>query len=234
MKSVPEGALAEIRREIIDMSLSVGALAVSVETPFLWASGYRMPVYNDNRRLLSFPAARQLVRDGFLELIASGALAWDGIAGTASAGIAPATTLADALAAPLYYVRSGAKDHGMGRVVEGAPPEGLAGHRIVLVEDLVSAGGSSAHAAEALATAGATVTACLALFSYGFAAAGERFAALPGAPPLVPLCTMSDLIARGTTSGAIPERDARALEEWIADPFGWGAHRGWPRELKEE
>jgi orotate phosphoribosyltransferase len=161
-------------------------------------------------------------------------VAYDGIAGTASAGIAPATTLADALSAPLYYVRSEAKDHGMGRVVEGAPHDGLGGHRIVLVEDLVSTGGSSARAAEALAGAGATVTACLALFSYGFAAATERFAALPGTPPLVPLCTMGDLISRGRENGTIPAADAGALEEWTEDPFGWGAHRGWPRELEEE
>jgi orotate phosphoribosyltransferase len=151
-----------------------------------------MPVYNDNRRLMADPAGRTAVRRGLAHLVSRNGLTADAIAGTASAGIAPATLLAEELALPLYYVRSSSKEHGRQRLIEGAPDR-ISGQRIILVEDLISTGGSSAAAAEALIEAGAEVVACLAIFSYGFAAAEERFGNLPGSPPVYPLATVTQL-----------------------------------------
>lgn len=218
-----------LQRQIIDASLELGALTISVAEPFTWASGYRMPVYNDNRRLLSSPRARSLVRDGFIAMIESMNLTFDAIAGTASAGIAPATTLADSLAKPLYYVRGNAKGHGMGRQIEGAPETGINEQSILLIEDLVSTGGSSADAAEALIAGGATVPACLAIFTYGFDAATERFARISGSPRLAAICTMHDLIVRAQETGRISHDEERSLRQWITDPFRWGERNGFSR-----
>jgi len=147
---------------IIAAAREVGALEVRIDPPFRWASGAMMPVYNDNRRLMANPSGRAAVRSGLAGLVARYGLTADAVAGTASAGIAPATLLAEELQLPLYYVRGSTKEHGRQRLIEGAP-ERIDGQRILLVEDLISTGGSSAAAAEALIAAGAEVTACLAM-----------------------------------------------------------------------
>jgi len=221
-------SLKEIRTRLIELSLDLGALAINIDEPFRWVSGYRMPVYNDNRRLYSHPEARELIRDGFLALIEEHRIVWNGIAGTASAGIAPATTLADTLGAPLYYVRGEQKGHGMGRRIEGVPREGLTGQKILLVEDLLSTGGSSASAAQALIDAGAAVTGCIAIFSYRFPGVDERFGALPGRPGANALVTIADLIDHALRRGAISEDETALLEAWRKSPFDWGAKRGFP------
>jgi orotate phosphoribosyltransferase len=213
--------MEELRREIIELSLSSGAVVLSPDRPFRWASGYLMPVYNDNRILLSFPRGRELVMEGFLHTMERRDIRYDGIAGTASAGIAPATLLADRLKTRFYYVRPRPKDHGSEKVVEGSNRASLQGHRLVLVEDLISTGGSSAAAAAELIRIGATVTACLAVFSYGFSAAGERFAALPSPPPVYPLVTIGDLVHHAGEEGLLPPRDVAALRSWMIDPFSW-------------
>jgi orotidine-5'-phosphate decarboxylase len=227
---------------IIAAAREVGALQVRIDPPFRWASGAMMPVYNDNRRLMADPAGRTAVRRGLAHLVSRNGLTADAIAGTASAGIAPATLLAEELALPLYYVRSSSKEHGRQRLIEGAPDR-ISGQRIILVEDLISTGGSSAAAAEALIEAGAEVVACLAIFSYGFAAAEERFGNLPGSPPVYPLATVTQLTdvltrgqdgadasARGDTDGGrgsggdrrrLTAEEATLLRNWMEDPFGW-------------
>ncbi len=210
-----------IAEELIAMSLEIGALALSPSAPFLWASGHYMPVYNDNRRLLSHWKARRLVTEGFRRILDREGLRYDGIAGTASAGIAPATALADALETRLYYVRTAPKDHGMKLGVEGAGEGELDGRNVILVEDLVSTGGSSARAGEALSAAGARVIACVAVFSYGFSRGAERLARLPGSPPLFPLVTMDGLIEHAAETGVLPPSEIARLREWMADPFGW-------------
>lgn len=221
-------SLEEIRTRLIELSLDLGALAINIDKPFRWVSGYRMPVYNDNRRLYSHPEARNLIREGFLALIEGNRITWNGIAGTASAGIAPATTLADTLGAPLYYVRGEQKGHGMGRRIEGMPRDGLTGQEILLIEDLLSTGGSSVSAAQALIEAGATVTGCVAIFSYQFPGVDERFSALPGRPAARALVTITDLIDHALRRGAISEDEMALLGEWRKAPFAWGEKRGFP------
>lgn len=207
--------------ELIAAGRAAGSLTVRTDPPFRWASGARMPVYNDNRRLMATPRGRAAVSAALSAVISDRKLPFDGFAGTASAGIAPATLLAEAFNAPLYYVRSAAKEHGRGRRIEGMPDEGLSGARLILVEDLVSTGGSSAAAAEALLQAGATVVACVAIFSYGFPAAQDRFRSLPGAPPVYAAATVTDLIADGVDGGRLSEADTVLLRDWQRDPFGW-------------
>jgi orotidine-5'-phosphate decarboxylase len=238
---------------IIAAAREVGALQVRIDPPFRWASGAMMPVYNDNRRLMADPGGRTAVRRGLANLVARHGVVADAVAGTASAGIAPATLLAEELELPLYYVRSSTKEHGRRRLIEGAP-EDLAGQRIILVEDLISTGGSSVAAAEALIAAGAEVVACLAIFSYGFAAAEERFGNLPGSPPVYPLATVSQLIdvltrggdetgvsgggsgvsadadagcgAGSSGGGRLTAEEAALLRDWMEDPFGWYERSG--------
>lgn len=209
------------RSELIAAGRAAGALSVRIDPPYRWASGAMMPIYNDNRRLLATPKGRSVVRRGLAQLVSKHNIACDAVAGTASAGIAPATLLAEELQLPLYYVRSETKDHGRRRRVEGAPEEGIRGSRVLLVEDLVSTGGSSAEAAEALIDAGAAVVACVAIFSYGFSCAFDRFTALPGAPPIYTLATVDDLIADAEGDDWLTASDLRLLREWRNDPFHW-------------
>ncbi|MFW5694940.1 MAG: orotidine-5'-phosphate decarboxylase, partial [Alkalispirochaeta sp.] len=218
----------EVVSAIIAVGRELGALTVRTDPPFTWASGARMPVYNDNRRLLSDPRGRSAVRAGLASLVVKHHIVADAVAGTASAGIAPATLLAEEVGAPLYYVRGTKKDHGRARQIEGAPDEGLAGYRVILVEDLISTGGSSAAAAEALAAAGATVVACLAIFTYGFSEARERFAAVPGAPPVYTILSADLLIADGESRGWLSSSEVAVLRDWQRDPFGWYGHTGAP------
>lgn len=207
--------------ELIAAAREAGALTIRTDPPFRWASGAMMPVYNDNRILMATPRGRRAVINGFADVIAEEGLEFDAVAGTASAGIAPATLLAERFGCPLYYVRSESKGHGRQRLIEGAPDARLDGLRVLLIEDLISTGGSSARAAEALIAAGAAVTACLAIFSYGFAGAAERLRALPGSPGVRVLASVTDLIQDGRVRGWLSAEDGALLDEWLADPFGW-------------
>ncbi|MCG8477722.1 MAG: hypothetical protein MI724_01400, partial [Spirochaetales bacterium] len=169
-----------VKTELAGFALEIGAFRIVPRDPVTWASGYRMPVYNDNRLLLRYRRGRELVRDGLLALLESEDVtdSWDGVAGTASAGIAPALLIAEATGLDFFYVRGAAKGHGLGRRIEGLSPGELASAlpfrpagdeapaRILLVEDLLSTGGSAAAAAEALMEVGAEVPLCLAIFSY--------------------------------------------------------------------
>jgi orotate phosphoribosyltransferase len=221
--------------ELARTALSIGAIRLNTEQPFQWASGYRMPIYNDNRQLLQDPAVRQLVAQGFAELL--DALEWDPgwVAGTATAGIPHATTLADRLRLPLTYVRSSNKGHGMGNRIEGLAPEGsYDGQRVILIEDLISTGGSSINAVKAVRQADGIVPYCLAIFTYGLKAAGENFADLdPACIPLT-ILTYDMMIEAAVSTGYIDREQAQSLSSWREDPFGWGESRGFPRETGGE
>ena len=152
----------------------VGAVEIRTDpkTWFTWASGKRAPIYCDNRRLISHPKARACIADGLAEAIRTRFPACELIAGTATAGIPHAAWVAERLELPMVYVRASAKEHGQGRRVEGCTPSG---EQIVLVEDLVSLGGSACSAAAALGEEGGKVIGIQAIFSYGFAEADARF-----------------------------------------------------------
>jgi len=217
--------------DLAEAGLSIGSIRLSPEKPFRWASGYYMPIYNDNRILLSDWKYRSMVASGFEEIIRSRKLQFDVVAGTATAGIPHATTLADRLRQPMVYVRSSSKGHGLQNRIEGvtAPAE-LAGKQVLLVEDLISTGGSSIEAVHALREAGAKVVACVAIFTYGLDRAAERFGELDPACPCVPILEYDQMIEIALQKNHINQNEQKSLLEWRSDPFGWGASHGFPPE----
>ncbi len=211
--------LTTLREQVAADLLEIGALVLRPAEPFTWASGLRAPVYCDNRLTLAYPAVRSRITAGFQELIGRGAARPGAVAGVATAGIPQAALVADRLGLPLAYVRAGAKGHGRENRIEGRVSEG---QRVVLIEDLVSTGGSSVAAAEALRAAGAEVTAVLAIFSYGFDAATERFdaAALDHAT----LTDFATLLRVAERAGVLGTKALGALRAWRADPQAWSHH----------
>ena len=138
-------------KEIAKLTLSTGAIKLDPENPFLWASGYRMPIYNDNRLLLGNSKHRQLIAEGFRSILNNKNISIDVIAGTATAGIAPATSLANLMETSLIYVRPTPKGHGMQNQIEGIL---LANQKVAVIEDLISTGGSALKAINAIRNAG--------------------------------------------------------------------------------
>ena len=184
-----------------------------------------MPIYNDNRLFLGNPDHRLLIANAFQSLLAEIKLPPDVVAGTATAGIPHATTLADLIKAPLIYVRSTPKTHGMKNQVEGVLKSG---QQVVVIEDLVSTGGSVLNAVEAIRDLGAKVEHCLCIFHYGFREAEDRFQ--KSACQLHPLMTFQALIDFGAKTGTFTESHVSLLRDWLDDPFGWGNRNGFPQE----
>ena len=178
----------------------------------------RDSVYTDNRRVLGDVALRRQVCTAFADAIRSSGWAPEVVAGTATAGIPHAAWLADALGLPMAYVRSSAKAHGAGRQIEGASVDG---RRVVLVEDLVSTGGSSLAAVEALRASGAEVVGVVALFTYGFDAARDAFAT--AAVPLVALSDYDALVDVAAARGDLTPALRDTLAAWRRDPSAWDA-----------
>lgn len=207
---------AEVARAL----LRIEAVALRPDDPFTWASGRRAPVYTDNRLALAHPDVRTALAEAFVD--AARPFAPDAIAGTATAGIPLATLVADRLALPLNYVRATAKAHGRGNRIEGRVEPG---QRVVVVEDLVSTGGSVLSAAEALREAGAVPVAALAVFSYGLSGVAEAFGA--AGLPLVVLTDVQTLAAVARDEGRLPADALATLGDWRADPSAWSlAHGG--------
>jgi len=190
--------------------LKVGAVRLSPDAPFTWTSGTRAPIYCDNRQLLGFPDVRAEVAVALAEAVGGGS-APSLIAGTSTAGIPWAAMVADRLNLPLAYVRPEPKKHGMGRQVEGPLANG---HSVVLVEDLISTGGSSLKCVEALRLEGAEVLEVLALFSYGLPKAAKAFAEM--GVKCRSLATFTELIERAAGSGYVSTEGLKALREWQA------------------
>jgi orotate phosphoribosyltransferase len=200
--------------------LEAGAVRLSPREPFTWASGLKSPIYCDNRQLLGFPALRAGVKAALAQRAA--AFTPTLVAGTSTAGIPWAAMVADQLALPMAYVRPEPKTHGMGRQVEGPSARG---HRVVLLEDLVSTGGSSLKCVEALRQEGAEVRVVLGLFSYGLPRAEAAFQA--AGVPLQVLATFDDLAARAEAAGLLADGDRASLAEWRTDAAAWSrAHGG--------
>lgn len=212
-------------QELIYQSLSIGAVILRPQKPFRWASGYCMPLYNDNRRLLALPAARAKIAELFSRQCSGHQV--DVIAGTATAGIPHATSLADRLKLPLCYIRSSVKSHGTQQKIEGAE---VKSKQVVLVEDLISTGASALDAIAALRAAGGRVAACLAIFSYGFQTAIEAFN--EEGCPLRPLISFEDLLSVAVASGIVTREQQSSLEDWHRDPFTWGERHGFTRSAE--
>ncbi len=199
--------------------LDAGAVRLSPKDPFTWSSGMKAPIYCDNRQLLGFPQVRGSIADALADR--ARALSPTMVAGTSTAGIPWAALVADRLGLPMAYVRPEPKKHGMGRQVEGPHADG---HRVVLVEDLVSTGGSSLRCVEALRREDAEVLEVVALFSYGLPQAEGAFQ--EARVPLHVLATFAALGAEGRTRGLVDAEGASALAQWQSDASAWGRARG--------
>lgn len=200
--------------------LRIGAVSLRPDNPFTWASGRLSPIYTDNRLSLSHPDVRQRLVEGFVTL-ATRAGGADAVSGTATAGIPHATLLADRLGLPLSYVRSSAKGHGKGNRIEGRVEEG---QRVLVVEDLVSTGGSVIEAVEALRNAGAVVQTVVAVFTYGLDAAAD--AVSEAGFTLRTLTDFPALLDAAQASGELDEAAIATLHEWRRDPEAWSQARG--------
>lgn len=198
--------------------LQIKAIKLSPQAPFTWASGWQSPIYCDNRKTLSFPEIRNYIRDSFKENIVEVFPNCEGISGVATAGIAHGALLADALNMPFNYVRSKAKAHGLTNQIEGAVVEG---QKVLVVEDLISTGGSAVKAVEALRQAGVDVIGVVAIFNYNFETAVENFKGID-----CPFHTLSDynnLLAMAVESNLIEEDNLATLKAWRSNPAGWNA-----------
>ena len=215
---IPEiDALVTLREQIAADLLEIGAVTLRPGDPFTWASGLRSPIYCDNRLTLAYPSARARITAGFQELVGRGGYRPEAVAGVATAGIPQATLLADRLGLPLAYVRSSAKGHGKENRIEGRVQPG---RRVIVIEDLISTGGSSAEAVEALRAVGAEPVGVLAIFSYGFEQVAERFAA--AGVRFATLTNFATLLRVAERIGALDADAVESLRRWQRDPEAWG------------
>ena len=208
-------------QQLAKISLEIGAIKINPKNPFTWASGYRMPLYNDNRMLLGNADHRILIAEGMKAIIEKEGVQVDTVAGVATAGIPHATSLANLIKLPLIYVRSSPKEHGMKNQVEGILKSGQA---VVVVEDLISTGGSVIKAVEAVREAGGVVEHCLGIFSYGFPEAKERFE--KSQCQLHTLFNLDSLLQLAIKEGYIASEEKQVVDTWMQSPFEWGKQQG--------
>lgn len=207
-----------VATEFAAQLLEVKAVKVQPTEPFTWASGWKSPFYCDNRKTLSYPKLRTFVKNNLVELIKASFSDADAVAGVATGAIAQGALVADALGLPFCYVRSKAKNHGMGNLIEGTLSEGS---KVVVVEDLISTGGSSLKAVEALRAAGFEVVGMVAAYTYGFPIAEQAFQ--KAGVRLLTLTNYEAVVSVAIESGYITADQQPTLNEWRKDPANWMA-----------
>lgn len=207
----------KLAAEIAADLLKIGAIKLSPDQPFTWASGWKSPIYCDNRLSLSFPDVRAKIKTALALAISKEFDGIDVIAGVATAGIPQGALVADELALPFIYVRSKSKGHGLQNMIEGKTEKG---QKVLLIEDLVSTGGSSLAAAEALREAGAEVAGMVAIFTYGFPVAKQNFQKHD--VDLVVLSDYHHLLDHAQDERMFENEVLKTLKEWREDPSIWG------------
>ncbi len=211
-------------KDVAELLLNIKAVTLNFEKPYRWVSGILAPIYCDNRKIIFHPEARKKIKEGFTRIIEENNIEYDIVAGVATGAIAHAAFLAESLGKPMVYVRSKAKEHGRQNQIEGASAEELNGKRVLVVEDLISTGGSSVSAVEAVKQTGAVVKHCIAIFTYEFEKARKTFEEAD-----CNLITLSDFSTLVNTAAEInylkPEEKEKVLE-WSKDPAGWGNKMG--------
>jgi orotate phosphoribosyltransferase len=207
-------------KKIADYLLQIKAIKLQPSNPFTWASGWKSPIYCDNRKTLSFPEVRSYIRDSFAGMVREHYQGAGLIAGVATGAIAHGALVADKLGLPFVYVRSEAKEHGLGNQIEGYY---LPGQKVVVIEDLISTGGSSLNAVKALREAGCTVLGMIAIFTYEFKKSSDGFTAANC--EIHTLSNYSTLIETAVASGYISSSEVETLKEWRVDPSAWGVKR---------
>ncbi|MGD0581946.1 MAG: orotate phosphoribosyltransferase [Bacteroidales bacterium] len=209
--------MENISKKIADYLLQIKAIKLQPSNPFTWASGWKSPIYCDNRKTLSFPEVRTYIRDSFEYTVTKLYPDTQLIAGVATGAIAHGALVAEKMGLPFIYVRSEAKGHGLGNQIEGYFEKG---QKVVVIEDLISTGGSSLNAVKALREAGCEVLGMVAIFTYGFQKASDGFASEECR--LDTLSNYNVLIDCAMNSGYIGQSDIETLKKWRVDPSVWG------------
>lgn len=205
-----------IEEAVAQQLLQIKAIKLQPANHFTWASGWFSPIYCDNRKTLSYPEVRNYIRDSFAEVIKEQFKDVEVIAGVATGAIAHGVLVAEVLNIPFVYVRSSPKGHGMENLIEGDLQKG---QKVVVIEDLISTGGSSLKAVDALREQGAEVLGMAAIFSYGFDVASNQFK-----EKNVKLETLSNydaLLKVAVDTGYVTQDDVNTLERWRVDPANW-------------
>lgn len=205
-----------LKKDFASKLLNVKAIKLQPNDPFTWASGWKSPFYCDNRKTLSYPGLRNFVKLELVHAVLEHFPEAEAVAGVATGAIAQGALVADELNLPFVYVRSKAKDHGMGNLIEGELEKGS---KVVVVEDLISTGGSSLKAVAALREAGYEVVGMVASYTYGFPVAAEAFA--EAGVRLETLTDYDHVVAEAVDTGYIAESDVEVLAEWRKNPSEW-------------
>jgi orotate phosphoribosyltransferase len=206
-----------LEEQIAQALLDIGAVVFTPHAPITFKSGIKSPVYVDNRQLPYWPNPWRIIIEGFRQLIAARDIPYDVVAGMETAGIPHSSALSYVLQAPSVFVRKEAKGHGLQNRVEGGE---IAGKRVLLVEDLVTTGGSSLFGVNALRESGAVIEDCLCITTYGFDEARQRFE--EAKVTLHPLAPFSTIVAEASKRGVFGEKERAIIEAWMSDPYHWG------------
>jgi len=203
-------------KKVAEYLLQIKAIKLQPSNPFTWASGWKSPIYCDNRKTLSYPDVRSYIRDSFAAVVSELYPDAEMIAGVATGAIAHGALAADKLGLPFIYVRSEAKAHGLGNQIEGYYENG---QKVVVIEDLISTGGSSLNAVRALREAGCEVLGMVAIFTYGFSKAADGFASENCT--LDTLSNYNALVEIAVETGYIGQAEVETLKKWRTDPSTW-------------
>lgn len=208
--------MEQIAKHIAEKLLQIKAIKLEPANHFTWASGWFSPIYCDNRKTLSYPEVRTFIKDSFVTVIKEKFGDFDVIAGVATGAIAQGALVAEAMNKPFVYVRSQPKEHGMGNQIEGKLDPN---QKVLVIEDLISTGGSSLSAVNAIREANCEVIGMAAIFTYNFKKATDSFEAAN--VKLVTLSNYEALIEQAIETGYVSESDLNLLKEWRLDPGNW-------------
>lgn len=208
--------MKNVQRILAEKLLQISAIKLQPNNPFTWASGWNSPIYTDNRKTLSYPDVRSFIKVELTRVILENYPEANAIAGVATGAIAQGALVADTLGLPYVYVRSTPKDHGLENLIEGNLKPG---QKVVVVEDLISTGGSSLKAVEAIRKAGCEVVGMVAIFTYGFPIAEQKFAEAD--VKLITLSNYNEMLVAAVESNYIPESVVSTLSKWREDPANW-------------
>ncbi|MBT3880549.1 MAG: orotate phosphoribosyltransferase [Candidatus Scalindua sp.] len=214
-----------MNEQIAKVLLEKRAVTLNAKDPFTYVSGIRSPIYCDNRQMIAYPEEREQIIDAFINK--SQDYEFDIVAGTSTAGIPWASWISDKLNKPMAYIRGAKKGHGAGNQIEGA---NVNGEKVLIVEDLISTGGSSFSAVEAVREAGGSCVAVVAIFTYDFKKAGQVFK--KGGCKLLTITNFSTLVNVAKNDGILTDRELSLVLSWNKDPQNWGPKHGFPNADK--
>lgn len=207
----------DVQKLTAEKLLRIKAIKLQPSNPFTWASGWKSPIYCDNRKLMSYPAIRNFIKVEFARLILEKYPQVDAIAGVATGAIAPGVLVADLLGLPFVYIRATPEDHGLENLIEGdLKPK----QKVVVIEDLVSTGGSSLKAVEAIRRDGSDVLGMVAVFTYGFPLALQSMH--DARVELTTLCDYDAILDEAVATDYIDESELKTLQDWRKNPDQWG------------